>query len=219
MLATLAIETGLLMYTLWRYKMSRLTRLVALMLLALATFQLAEYNVCSGAGLSATVWSRIGFVSITLLPPLGLHLAHILAKKPVGWLVVLAYATAAIWAIVFAGSDWAFRGHECTGNYVIFQLRDGIITKLYGSYYYGWLLTAVWWATRATQHKNGGPKSALLALVFGYFVFLVPTATATIVWPNAAAGIPSIMCGFAVLFAFILSFIILPSVTTKRDLR
>src|SRR5664279_5279073 len=83
MIGTMVIESFLAMYTVWRYKMTTVTRLITTMLLCLATFQLAEYSVCTGlGGLHAQDWSRLGFVAIAALPPLGLHTLHVLADKP-----------------------------------------------------------------------------------------------------------------------------------------
>src|SRR4051812_32806788 len=81
MLATLTIESCLALYTLWRYKMTEISRLIVGMLLGLAIFQLAEYHVCTGLGSQAVPWSRLGFVAITALPPIGLHMMHALAGK------------------------------------------------------------------------------------------------------------------------------------------
>jgi len=50
----------------------------------------------------------------------------------------------------------------------------------------------------------------------GYLVFLVPTALAYSVSPATRRGIPSIMCGFAVLFALILTLYVLPLAATRR---
>lgn len=48
MLATLAIELVLALYTFWRYKLNAVTRIVMALLICLALFQWAEYNVCEG---------------------------------------------------------------------------------------------------------------------------------------------------------------------------
>jgi hypothetical protein len=56
----------------------------------------------------------------------------------------------------------------------------------------------------------------LLAMVVGYLVFLVPTALANTVAPETRRGIPSIMCGFAVLFALILAVYITPRIGRLR---
>ena len=64
MIATAVIELGLLLYTLVRYKLTLIVRLIMAILFFLAAFQIAEYNVCGGMGLQAQAWSRIGFMVI-----------------------------------------------------------------------------------------------------------------------------------------------------------
>ncbi|HTE57864.1 MAG TPA: hypothetical protein VK694_03890 [Verrucomicrobiae bacterium] len=214
MVATFLIESALLAYVLWRYKMSPIVRLISSALVFLATFQLAEYYVCGGTGTSAALWSRVGFVAITALPPLGLHLVHLIAERPGRRLVYIAYATGLAWAVLFGAGDWAFVGHACGGNYVIFDLR-GSLMELYCVYYYGWLLGGIVLATRFLRKAKKKQGNALMLLVAGYLVFLLPTATVNILRPESLMGIPSIMCGFAVVFAFILTFGVLPQVTPK----
>lgn len=215
MIATMVIEVVLAIYTVWRYKMTDLARLVVVTLVALAGFQLAEYMVCTGHGFPGEQWSRIGFVLITLLPPLGIHILHVLAGKPGRKLVAAAYATMAAFILFFLAYRTAFAGHECTGNYVIFQLGRQV-GGAYSVYYFGWLLSGIGLGLRwADQLKARGAKArdqlhSVQALVIGYLVFLVPTALANVVSPSTRSGIPSIMCGFAVLFALILALYILP---------
>src|SRR5580700_2267282 len=151
MLATLTTETALAIYTVWRYKMTVVTRLITTMFVCLAAFQLAEYFVCTGYGLHAEQWSRLGFVMITILPPVGLHLAHVLARKPKRKLVAAAYATMVGYIGVFLFYHAAFNGHECTGNYVIFQI-GARLGGLYSFYYFGWLAAGIglsaYWANQ-----------------------------------------------------------------------
>jgi hypothetical protein len=221
MLATLTIESVLAIYTVWRYKMSTVTRLITGSLVMLGTFQLAEYFVCTGYGLHAEQWSRRGCVAITTLPPLGLHILHELADKPSRRLVPAAYATMAGFIVFFLSYHSAFIGHQCTGNYVIFQLGERV-GGAYTIYYFGWLLTSLvlgWrWANQFME-KGKAVRTKLetvRALMIGYLVFLVPTALALTFQPSTRRGIPSIMCGFAVLFALILSFYVLPRAAEQK---
>jgi hypothetical protein len=222
MLATLIVESGLIIYTLWRYKMTALSKLVVFSLASLAIFQLSEYHVCTGYGLRAEDWSRLGYVAITALPPLGLHILHVLAGKPARKLVTAAYVTMAGFVAYFLTYEAAFIGYKCTGNYVIFQIGNGPATA-YGLYYYGWLFTALYlggrWATKLLKEgkKSSKKLQTVRALIVGYLVFLVPTALANTVSPATRSGIPSIMCGFAVLFALILTLYILPRGSEVRD--
>ena len=216
MLATLIIETSLAIYTVWRYKLTTVARLITTLLLTLAAFQLAEYHVCTASSY-ADQWSRLGFVAITALPPLGLHLMHVLADKPNRKLVWAGYTTMVGFSSFFLLAANTFTGHQCTGNYVIFQFSQNV-TGAYSLYYYGWLLVGIslgiHWANELNEKGKSAVKrlQAVRGLVAGYFVFLLPTAIANTVKPETRRGIPSVMCGFAVLLALILVLYILPRV-------
>lgn len=220
MIATFAIEITLACYTVWRYKLTALTRLVVAALVALGTFQFAEYFVCQQIGPGMN-WSRLGYVAITTLPPLGLHILYVLAHRPGRKLVAFAYTTMVGFAAYFLLYHAAFRGYACTGNYVIFQLGSWP-ARAYGVYYYGWLVTALAlglrWSGVFTKPTKLQRKrmQCIQALMVGYLAFMLPVALANSVDPSTRAGIPSIMCGFAVVFALILSLYITPRAATKR---
>jgi hypothetical protein len=218
MLATLTIESALTAYTVWRYRLNSVTKLIVVTLICLATFQLAEYFVCTGYGLKAEEWSRLGFVMITALPILGIHIMHKIANKQSKQLVYTAYATMASFVVFFLTYRSAFIGHQCTGNYVIFQMGPSV-GGAYAVYYFGWLAIGIAIGIKwANELKAKGPKfrkrlEMTRALIVGYLVFLVPTALAMMIKPQFRQGIPSVMCGFAVLFALILTLYILPRAT------
>lgn len=215
MMATFVAEFCMAVYVLWRHKLDAFGRLVTLTLICLGLFQLAEYFVCGGAGLTAGAWARLGYAAITALPPLGLHILYKLGNHHERRLVWFAYVTMVGFWVYFLTMPGAIRGHECTGNYVIFQLGERA-SIMYGYYYYGWLLAAVSLGVRWLSHlhaRNALTKlrrDSIRALIVGYLTFLLPTGLANSVNPETRKGIPSIMCGFAVLFALILTFYILP---------
>ena len=220
-MATMIIEVSLALYTLWRYKMSVITRLALVTLLSLATFQLAEYYVCTGIGSMAVPWSRVGFVAITALPPLGLHMMHVLAGKRQRSLVKGAYAMMAGFMVFFLVSPGTFTGHQCTGNYVIFQFTANV-TGMYSIYYFGWLLAGIGLGAKWANELKAKGKQALTqlqtvqGLILCYLVFLVPSAISMVVKPEARRGIPSVLCGFAVLYAVILALYIMPRATKSK---
>ena len=146
MIATFVIEMSLMVASFVRYKMTTALRLTMSILFFLALFQLSEYFVCGGLGIQAASWSRIGYIAITMLPPLGLHLVAHIGDLKRRWPVAAAYVVAACWIVLFGFSELAFRGHLCAGNYVIFQLYAGI-GGWYFVYYYALLFTSIFMAS------------------------------------------------------------------------
>ncbi len=116
----------------------------------------------------------------------------------------------------------AFIGHQCTGNYVIFQLGPKM-GGWYYVYYFGWLAAGIGlgakWANELMKQKGQAARRRLetvRAMIMGYLVFLLPVALANAVKPQTRRGIPSIMCGFAVLLALILVLYVLPRASQPR---
>jgi len=215
MAATFIIEAGLMLYTLFRYRMSPITRIAAATLFFLALFQLSEFTVCGATTMSADIWSRVGFVAITMLPPLGIHLVSEVSKRVSPWVVGFAYSTGAAFAIIFSLSSMAFHGHVCAGNYAIFQLVPNL-GGIFFAYYYGWLLLGIGLSLYFSIRASQAVRQALIYQVFGYLSFLLPTGIVNAINPQTIAGIPSVMCGFAVIYAIVLSFGIVPLMLQKR---
>lgn len=215
MIATFLIETVLAVYVIFRYKLNEIGRLAVLLLVSLATFQLAEFSVC-GSSTGSVTWSRIGYVAITLLPPLSLHLTYAIAKAKKRWLLVPAYISMVAFIAFFALAPNAFDGYACLGNYVIFEVAKGA-GGLFGAYYYIWLAVTLILGWKFIRHaKDRKTRRALSGLMAGYSAFIVPAVAANVVSPAAVRAMPSIMCGFAVLLALALVFIVLPNTRASK---
>jgi hypothetical protein len=210
MLITLIIEFGFAIYTLWRYKMTAVSRLAVAILVALGAFQFAEYMICGGLGLTHVDWARFGYISITLLPALGIHMLTALAGKKKPWLVGVAYATCTAFVTYYVFNINAVSGQTCYANYAVFYSAANAMSLLYTAYYCGWLLIGIY---LAWIWGNEIPKkrTALHAMMLGYLVFIIPTTVFNIIDPTTTRGIPSIMCGFAVLLAFVIVLKVLPN--------
>jgi hypothetical protein len=211
MLATFLIEFMFAFYTIWRYKMNTIVRLCFLLLISLGTFQLAEYMVCGGLGWSNVEWARVGYGSITLLPALGIHLTSAIAGKKNWLLIGSAYASCALFVAFYLVAEGAISGQTCYPNYAVFDTHRASVIP-FTIYYYGWLMIGVYLAWNwGVQMKDRARKTALYSTMIGYLIFIVPTIAFNIVDPSTTKGIPSIMCGFAVLLAFIIVGKVLPS--------
>ncbi len=220
MLATMAIEFGLAAYTMWRYKFTEIAKVAVGLLVLLAVFQLAEYNVCEGSfGIDSLSWSRLGYMSISFLPALGLHLAIRLAGKKGSRAINAGYAMATGFAAFFGLTPIGITAPACLGNYVIFKQAPG--SEIYYTlYYYGWMLVGTIYAFRAAARvKSAARAKALYALTAGYLALFIPTTTVNLIDPMTRAGIPSIMCGFAVILALLVGFIVVPNGVEAKDER
>ena len=217
MVLTCGIEVVLLIYTVIRYKMTAITRLTATTLALLALFQLCEFHVCRSGWVAGT-WSRIGFIAITMLPPLGIHIIQNMSKR--GWqgLTWVGYIAGATFAGVFGFSKDAFVGHVCAGNYAIFQLAPRL-GGFYFGYYYLWLFVGIGLSLYFSVKARMLIRQALILQATGFLVFILPTGIVNDLNPQTISGIPSIMCGFAVLYALILVFAILPRIFEDQKLQ
>lgn len=197
MLATFLIETLLAVYVFVRYRMTNFGRITTAILLLLALFQLAEYQVCGGV--QTLLWSRIGFVAITLLPILGLHLITLVTQR--NNFLYFGYVASFLLIAIFVFSSYAITGAVCTGNYVIFTIHQEL-AWIYSTYYFGFLLLGLW---EVSEKLTRGKDSLLAWMLAGYLSFLLPMGIVYVLLPESIYAIPSILCGFAVIFAFILA--------------
>jgi len=214
MLATFLTEIFLAVYVFIRYKLDNFGRLVVALLILLAAFQLAEYQVCGGQNI--VIWSRIGFIIITLLPALGLHLISIVTKK--AHFLKLGYTLAVAYVLIFAFTPKAITGAVCGGNYIIFTTAQDLWWT-YSLYYFGFLILGIWEAIEKINKTDtpAGDKNLLRWLILGYLSFMLPMGIVYSIAPSAAwNATPSIMCGFAVILAVILALKAMPNYSAEK---
>lgn len=217
MLATLIIEFCLAIYAFVRYKMTRSARIIVILLIVLGSFQLSEYMICGGLGLNNIQWAKFGYAMTALLPALAIHLIVTVAEKRKPIIVGLAYFTALIFLAYFMFFDGAISGQQCYANYAVFYAH-GIMSKLFGLFYLVWLTAACILALRFIKQVPKKSKT-LKSILFGGAIFLIPTYVFNLIDPATVKAIPSVMCGFAVLFAIVLGLKTLPSIGIKRKIK
>ena len=207
MIITFIIEISLAIYTFIKSRKAKSDVGIVLVLIFLATFQLAEYQIC--AGMDMLLWSRIGLFAITFLPVLGIYLISKLHKESI--LLKIGFLLAIAFVVFFLLVPRTIQGATCGGNYIIFDIKS-TIHNLYGYYYLGFLFLGIWQALRAVKsdESKADIKKALKWLIIGYLSFILPLTLVYILIPITRVAIASIMCGFAVIFAFILTFKIAP---------
>jgi hypothetical protein len=203
MIITFAIEMIFAIYVFIKSIKHKTDFGIVLILLFLAMFQLSEYQICMGSDL--LFWARVGLFSITFLPALGYYV--IVKLKEESNLVKIAFFFAISFAALFVLYPNTINEVSCGGNYVIFDI-DSKIHSLYGYYYFGFLLLGVYEASKGIKDINISTKvkNALKWFIIGYLSFILPLTLVYIFIPITRVAVASIMCGFAVIFAAILTF-------------
>jgi len=212
MLATFFIEIGYMIYILSRYKTSRLIKLAVGIIGSLALFQLTEYLICVYPNFGGEFWAKAGLASITLLLPLGVHFVYALAGRGWNWVLSAAYGMSAAWLAIFVFTPGALESYGCGGNYAIFSIKADL-GGAYFLFYYGWLYVGTILALRfmlKTPTKQTITRQSLGLFILAYMSLLVPTTFINVLKPETFVGIPSIMCGFALIMATIITFLIIP---------
>ena len=216
MVATVIVESAVALYVLLRYHTSLFGRIVVAILILLAFFQAAEYHICAGANMF--LWAQIGFVAITFLPILGYHL--ILLIVGYNHLLKLGYGLAFLFSLYFLFGPNTLTEPVCAGNYIIFNTAQNL-AFLFTIYYFSFLFLGMgealqWIYKLRTLSGKGG---ALFWMVIGYLSFIVPMVFIMSKFNLDISTVPSIMCGFAIIFALILGLKVAPEYCDEIDAR
>lgn len=212
MMGTFIIEAALALWVVARYRLDTFGRMATSILLLLATFQAVEYSICEIS--TDRIFAVIGYIAITWLPAIALHLAIKLSRGPfIG--AVPGYLLAALWTGLFVLYPSIIQTVSCSGNYTVLSLTDPYAV-LYGFYYYGLLVAGLVISIFGRTKSPVDMRQARGWLALSYLLMMVPTYAVNTLNPETVRAIPSIMCGFAVTFAIILALRIMPLVGTKR---
>lgn len=210
MIATFIVEILLAAYAFYESRKAKSDLGIVVSLLFLAVFQLSEFLIC--AGYDPLLWSRIGLFAITFLPIFGLYLISRLKEDiPEKFMLRFGFFVAIGFVVMFLLMPQTVGGAKCDGNYIIFDISSDV-HYLYGYYYFGFLLLGIWEALNGIRKDDKKRLSAVALrwMIVGYISFILPLTLVYIFLPITRVGVASIMCGFAVIFAFILAFKIGP---------
>lgn len=186
----------------------RILQPIALILLLLAGYQFAEVTVCFRP--ENLLYSRLAFLDITWLPPLGLWLCAEMAFPKQRWLTAAAWADIAlalglsIWIFADAGAITKSVCMTVIASY--FHARPFEIA--YGLFYQASLILTVFGAAAGMVSTADAVRRKHLAnLQTGILGFLFPALAVRIVLAEPEGLLPSVMCHFAIVLAVSLFFV------------
>jgi hypothetical protein len=173
-------------------------------LLCLGVFQLAEHLICTAY---APLWIKIGYVAITLLPPLGIHIISEITKRYTK-LLVIAYSIATfLIALILFLPQLELRA-VCQPHFV----------EVFNSDWFGWVhfsyyavfVFAAMYLLWHSIHIHRGDKKEEIWMLVAYIGFVVPALGLFYLKIISHVALPSVMCGFAVIVALILTLVVIP---------
>jgi hypothetical protein len=204
-LATFFIEISFVCYIFMKYKPTLFSKLCIALLISLGVFQLAEYAICTTE--YKDIWVKIGYVSITLLPAIAIHIISTIVKRHT-FLTTSAYTISGllIAAIIFIPE--VALSATCMTTYVDIQ-SHWLYAILHRSYYVGFILIGLytlWYSMR----KHIGDKKEEQFMIAAYAIFFIPSLVLFYFKVVVETALPSVMCGFAILTAFIFTLFLIP---------
>jgi hypothetical protein len=184
---------------------------VGIIFLFLAGYQFAEVLVCAGP--ENRIWTRLAFLDITWLPPLGLWLCARLSAPGIRWLRPAAIAdfglgaAFSVWILVAPG---AITKSVC-GLVLARYFPTAVFDIAYALFYQISLLVIVFGAAAgmAAGHDHVLRKH-LANLQAGLLGFILPALAVRILVREVQGDlIPSVMCHFAIVLAALLFVLVL----------
>jgi len=211
-LATFVIEILLALYVFFKYKTTLFSQLCIGLLACLGVFQLSEYFICTSS--EVDMWLKVGFIAMTLLPALGVHITSIITKRD----KVLTYSAYFLAGLIIFSVLYVPQiqlNATCEPHYVSIT-KHPFFGFLFGTYYAAYVLSAVYVLWRSIKSKIGDRMEEQW-LIIAYAVFVVPSIALFYVKVIVKAALPSVMCGFAILTALIFVCFIIPRHYKRRS--
>ncbi|MEK6942724.1 MAG: hypothetical protein AABX00_01525 [Nanoarchaeota archaeon] len=203
---TFAIELALAVYIIKLNPKKSLNIISATILFFLGAYQFSEFGLCTSN--NSLLWAKIGFISYTVLPVLGVHWALILKKsKEKIWPV---YVLPASFIALAAANAGFVKYAECSWLFVNVVYQWSFLWSwVYKSYYAILLVMGAAILLKSIANENNKKRRLLYILgLAGYFSFTFPTFFFILLLPSFNIYFPSILCHFAILFAIIIAYVI-----------
>ena len=172
---------------------------IAMMLVLLQLYQLAEFLIC--IGVNENITGKIAYTIITFLPPLG----YFLSSRVVGWRFPdywIGFAAATGFSLYYIVTPGSVALVSCNPFYAVYSVHHAYY---YGMYYMGILVYSIaFLVANLIFRRNKVVRKSSLFVLISYLSFLVPMYL--MVWVNSyfANKVTSIMCKYALLLAIIL---------------
>ena len=219
----LALVTGILeffgaVFTLLSPGRKRILMPTALIFLLLAGYQFAEIAVCAAP--DNLLFTRLAYLGISALPPLGLWLMVQLISPRRGGLAVLPLVWFAAAALIVG---WIFVEPACVTKSVCQVViaryfHPPIFEVLYGLFFQAGLAVLMFGTTAGLAGAEDPVlRRHLASLQAGLLGFVLPSLAVRILLREPQGVLPSVQCHLALVFAVFLFILVLRERRSARE--
>lgn len=196
-----------------KFRKSLVNNFFFIFLIFLGFYQFTEFMLCSSG--NANFWARMGFITYTFLPAIGLyHILKITNKNintaNLGLLFVIPISFSFVALFM---KDFVVKS-QCSQFFievVTLVSKSPEVLAFYASYYFLFILFMIIILYRKLiKERNHIKKEIEMDIMFAILVTLIPPLLLVIIFPTFGFKIPSIYCQFAILFtitAFIVAYL------------
>ncbi len=202
-LSTAAIEFAVAAFIYIRYQKSTFARFLALFIFTLGFYQFSEFMFCTTGDYQT--WGKIGFITYTFLPALGLDFVLVYTKKKFNRFLV--YLPVFIFVVIALANNNFVANAECGHLFIISQNFfttpeiSGWPAIVYWLYYFSFIVAMLFYLL--FQIKNESNKRKIishLVIMITVLITIAPPLLLIMIFPALEAQFPSIYCQFALLF-------------------
>lgn len=201
-LTTAIFEFAVGIYVLSSGKKSLLNKTLAVFLFFLGSYQFTEFFLCLTGN---PLWAKLGFISYTFLPALGLIFTLTFLKIKSKKLVIISIPV--IYSILALLEENFIIQSSCgtyfvSARYFLFNSGSLFLGKVYLIYYFGLIaLSVVLLLINYFTEKNKTKKKIDMLIILATIISLFPALILIVILPYLEIQFSSIYCHFAVLFA------------------
>jgi len=203
-LLTAVVEFTLVILILAKFRKSSVARFAAIFIFLLGFYQFTEFMLCTTGYID--FWARMGFITYTFLPALGLHLVFKLSDRMPKAFVF--YIPAIIFSALAVLSEGFVAGGACHSVFISVELiflnpaANAVLYSVYGAYYAGFIFLGCFLAGLMIRKEDDAKKKRKMKVgLAGVLLATVPVLLFIIILPSFGAQFPSVYCEFALLVA------------------
>ncbi len=202
---TAIIEFIIATFIIFHYKKSSISKVVAILIYFLGIYQLTEFMICTSQ--SPLLWAKIGFITYTFLPAIGLEFClRVVKKKHKTFLIFLLPVIFSIYAI--SKENFIIKAicesYHISVRNVLFESSISLLPLIYMIYYFGFIgFTIYLFYKHYLNSKNKVDKGIDKYEIFGIIISMIPAIILLFIFPKLNYAFPSVYCQFSIIFAIV----------------